>query len=260
MYDLANFTLRDMTELGSVLRQLGRGARSMEEVANRVVRHLYEQLVDPETGAPGCALVRFFKTHRYDQLEPELRDFARGVLHGQEAGPAMKCLSLLATAGDRPEWNSREKSVAHKAIPLASEEIVSKAPMISSLLQQLGVEVSALLNSPPELLVEAEAHSFNVFHVPDATRSPYIPAREEFVEATGIRSVLGFGGMLPRGDIFVVILFSKLSIPRETAELFQTLALNVKVAALPFDEAVFDPDPRREDCPRPTPTAPKSPG
>ncbi len=55
----------------------------------------------------------------------------------------------------------------------------------------------------------------------------------------GVRSVLGFGGMLPLGDIFCVILFSKVAIPRETAELFRTLALNVKLAALPFQEAVF---------------------
>ncbi len=52
--------------------------------------------------------------------------------------------------------------------------------------------------------------------------------------------MLGFGGMLPMGDIFVVIVFSKVRIPRETAELFRTLALNVKMAALPFDEVVFD--------------------
>ena len=50
MFDLANFTLRDITELGSVLRKAGDGARSMEEVANRVVRRLYNDLGDPETG------------------------------------------------------------------------------------------------------------------------------------------------------------------------------------------------------------------
>jgi hypothetical protein len=87
--------------------------------------------------------------------------------------------------------------------------------------------------------VEPEPSSFNVFYVPEARESPYIPDQEAFVRPVGVRSVLGFGGMLPRGDMFVVILFSKVAIPRETAEMFRTLALNVKMAVLPFDEAVF---------------------
>jgi hypothetical protein len=150
-----------------------------------------------------------------------------------------RCLTLLATAGDRPEWNFPENSVAHRAIPLVSKEIVSRAPMISSLMQQLGVEIDALLDTSAGLLVESAASSFNVFYVPDASGSPYIPAQREFVDPAGIRSVLGFGGMLPHGEIFVVILFAKVTIPRETAELFRTLALNVKMAALPFEHRVF---------------------
>jgi hypothetical protein len=239
MFDLANFTLRDMTELGSVLRKFDRGAQSMEEVANRVVRYLYEHLGDAGTGARSCALVRFFKTHAYAELESELRDFARGMLHDHTPAPGMKCLTLLATAGERPEWNSREASVGHKTIPLASEELVSKFPMISNLVQQLGIKVEALLKPTPGLLVESEPSSFNVFHVLEARRSAYIPDQADFVEPFEIESVLGLGGMLPRRDIFAVILFSKVHIPRETAELFRTLALNVEMAVLPFDETVF---------------------
>ena len=54
---------------------------------------------------------------------------------------------------------------------------------------------------------------------------------------TGL-SLVGLFFAEPRW-FFVVILFAKVSIPRETAELFRTLALNVKMAALPFDHAVF---------------------
>ena len=240
MFDLAKFTLGDMTELGALLRKIGDDATSMEEVANRVVRYLYENLVDPETGRPECALVRFFKTHPYDELESELREFALGMLEDPSAAaPDMKCLTLLATAGERPEWNARRSSSGHRAIPLASAEIVSQAPMISRLLGELGVRVDALLRQSPELLVEPEPSSFNVFYVRDAVGSNCIPAQDDFVKAFGIESVLGFGGMLPTRDIFVVILFSRTSIPRETAELFRTLALNVKMAALRFDESVF---------------------
>ena len=39
---------------------------------------------------------------------------------------------------------------------------------------------------------------------------------------------------------FVIIMFIRASLPPETAEVFRTLALSVKVAVLPFDgKAIF---------------------
>ena len=58
----------------------------------------------------------------------------------------------------------------------------------------------------------------------------------------GIESGLGFGGVLPTGDLFAVCLFSRVPISRTTAELFRPLALHVKLAVLPFDGGpVFTP-------------------
>jgi len=52
--------------------------------------------------------------------------------------------------------------------------------------------------------------------------------------------VLGFGGILPSGNLFVIIIFSAVELARETADLFKTLALSVKLAVLPFDgKAIF---------------------
>jgi hypothetical protein len=48
----------------------------------------------------------------------------------------MKCLVLLASMGDRPEWGSRMSSTGHRAIPLPSGELVRKFPMISNLVKQ----------------------------------------------------------------------------------------------------------------------------
>ena len=182
MFDLERFTLRDMAELGRVLRRIGEGAGCMEEVADRVVRTLHEKLVDPSSGGRACGLVRFFKTHDYGELSEDLRRFADAQLASAAvASPEMKCLTLLATAGEKPAWNSREASIAHQAIPLASREIVNQAPMISRLLSDLGVEIEALLKRAPELLVEPEPSSFNVFYVPEASGSAFIPAQDDFV-------------------------------------------------------------------------------
>jgi hypothetical protein len=146
----------------------------------------------------------------------------------------MKCLVLLATAGDEPQWNDRHSSQGHQAIPLPSDQVVAKLPMVAQLVQQFGLQISDVVQPSPELLVKFGQSSFNVFHVAEAEGSEYVPAQDEFVRPYGIRSVLGFGGMLPPADLFAVILFSRIPIRRETATLFQTVALNAKLAVLPF--------------------------
>ncbi len=205
----------------------------MEQTADRIVRSLFDQLSAPD-GSRACALVRLFVTVPYVDLESNVQSFVRGVIGSAPVFDAMKCLTLLGTAGELGAWNSRHSSVGHKALPLASVESVSRSPMIAQLVRQLGVALDTLITPAPGLVVDAEQHTFNVFHVFEARGCPYIPAQNEFVIPYGVRSVLGFGGLLPPGELFATILFSKSPIPREVAELFKTLALNVKVALLPF--------------------------
>ncbi len=128
MYNLTNFALKDMTECGAALRRMGVGSKTMEETASRIVTHLYENLVDPQTGEKSLALVRLFKTHSYNELEPDLQTIVQQTLGEEPDNSAMKCLTLLATAGEHPDWNSRYASRGHQAIPLASEELVAQSP------------------------------------------------------------------------------------------------------------------------------------
>jgi hypothetical protein len=236
-FDLSRFSLADMTRCGVDLRKIGGGARAMEEVADRTVRYLHERLRTPLQNAPACALVRMFVTLPFDVLEPEQREFAAGLLGGTTVPPRLKCLTLLATAGEERAWNSRKMSTAHKALPLPSAESIARAPMIAQLMRQLGVELGVLLSTDAQLVIDREQHTFNVFYVAEANGSPHIPSQRDFVEPYGIRSVLGFGGLLPTGDLFTTILFTKIHVPRDIADLFKTLALNVKVAILPFSTA-----------------------
>ena len=248
MSDLLNFSLREMTECSSVLRSLGAGAASMEETANRIVRYLYDHLRDPETGQRSCALVRCYKTHPFGELDAGLQTFARALLGDHPESPTMSCLTLLATVGDRPEWNSRATSRGHKAIPLPGERVITQFPMISQLVNQFGLEVSALLKPAPALMVDIAQKTYNVFYVPEAAGSPYIPAQEDFVKPLSIASALGFGGLLPCGSLFAIILFAKTHIPHETAEMFRTLALSAKIALLPFVGAAVFSEPGGSSC------------
>ncbi|MFQ5934501.1 MAG: hypothetical protein ACE5KI_07655 [Dehalococcoidia bacterium] len=234
MYDLGSMSPSDLTECGNALRGLGSGAKSMEEAANNIVRYLYENLGDKRSGEKGCALVRFYKTHNYGDLDAGLQGFADGIMGTTSASPDVKCLTLLATVGDQPDWNSRAKSNGHKAIPLPSEGAVESIPMVSQLVKQFGLEVSAVVKPDPNVIGDLEQRAFNTFHIPEAPGSPYIPAQDEFVTPFGIQSALGLGGMLSSGDIFAIIMFSKIGISRETADSFRELAPSVKEAVEPF--------------------------
>jgi hypothetical protein len=238
-YDILDFNIREMTECGRNIRTIGEGAQSMEEVAGRIVGYFYDTIIDGRTGERACSLVRFFKTHVYEQLDEELKSFAVKMLKKNKADPKMKCLTLLATIGEKPEWNSRKSSNGHQAIPLPSEEAVNEIPMIKNLIKQLGMSVSTVINPDPGILLDMEQKAFNIFFISEAVKSPYIPVQESFVVPFGIRSVLGFGGGLPSGDIFVTIIFFKVNVLREVSELFRTLSLNLKLAVLPFEKEVF---------------------
>ena len=235
MADLVNLSVAQLGEVSADIDRCANGSRTMEESAQRVVTCLFDMFKDNETGARDIALVRCFKTHRYSDLPDDLQSTARQIQDGIEAEPGVKCLALLGTAGIEPAWNSRLSSAGHKAIPLPSPAIVGRFPMISQVMAQLGVDIKRVLRPSHDLIVDMQERTYNVFYVADAQGSPHIPAQEQFVKPFGIRSVIGFGGVLPSGDLFVVVIFSKVEIPRSKAELFKALAVTVKTALLPFD-------------------------
>ena len=234
-YDLTKFDLGDMLSCSLRLREATSGAPTLEVSAQRVCRFLYDELVGPDSGR-ACALVRCYKTNAYSSLDEDLQAFAREALGAEKPRPTMKVLTLMATVGQTASWNSRHLSRGHRAIPLPSPEIVEKAPMISQLIKELGLELTQVLQPTADIVKELAGKRHGVFHVENAPGSPYIPAQQEFVARFGIRSVLGFGGMLPSGELFAVILFATVHVPPQAADRFKTLALDVKGAFSKFNE------------------------
>jgi hypothetical protein len=239
-YSVADLSLKHMAFAMRELREIGRDCSSMEEAAQRTVAYFYDRFEDPQTPENELALVRFYITHDYGRLAPEQREFADENFPQLVKNASTKCLVLLATAGQREEWNSVSTSRGHRVVPLPSPEAVQGMPMIAKAINDLGYKLEQVLSPEPGFIVSEEEQSYNVFYVPDALGSPYIPAQNDFVSPYGIRSALGCGGMLPSGSLFVVILFSKASIPHSTAEIFKSLAVSIKVSIVLFDEvAVF---------------------
>ncbi|MCC6141572.1 MAG: PAS domain-containing protein [Nitrospira sp.] len=250
MFDLSQFRLQDMTACSAALRQLGTGASSIEAVADRITRYLYTNLTTGPEETPACALVRLFKTQPYNRLGPDLQALVDARLEGTPDNPNMKCLTLLGSTGAVPGWNNPAQSSRFRVIPLADPNALAKLPMFSQLFAQFHIDLPFLDNIGSSLLTDQYATTFNAFHVPDALGSPYVPGQKDFVVPFGVRSVFGCGGLLPTGELVAIILFAKVTVTKDTADLSKTFALSANLALAPFEH---------DQLILPTPTGPGTP-
>jgi hypothetical protein len=232
-FDLSDFSLIDMLQCGRGIRQSAANATTVSEAAQAMVEYLYEECGHP-TAARSCALVRFYKTYAFNSLDARLQRFAKTQLGDIEPAAGMQCLTLIASIGQEPKWCDPRQSVGHQAIPLASAQMVEGAPMIAQLIREMGLDIKDVISPDKELIQESAGKSYNVFHVEQALGSPYIPAQKDFVKRYGVRSVLGFGGLVGEGDFFAVIMFSRGPIPAASAARFRNIALDVKAVIHPL--------------------------
>jgi signal transduction histidine kinase len=241
-YRLEHFSLTDMMTCGAAIRRMVKevkpdtgpapgGDDAHAAFARRLVHYLHEHMLSAD-GCRAFALVRLFETRRFDQLGEKLMGYVSA--QSPDLAPDTRCLTLLATAGDREEWNHVESSADHQAIPLPSPTAVERLPMISQLIRQLGFQVGGILQPTSRILLRT---TLGVFHVPTAMGSPHIPAQEAFVEPYGIRSVVGFGDVLADGRLFAVIMFSRIPVTAEVAALLSHLAHSTRMALLSLVEA-----------------------
>lgn len=229
---LSDFQLQDMITCGSDIRGMGLHCESRPLLERGIVEYLYRSMKDDD-GHPAFALVRLFQTVVFSEMSTELQEIARAVAPEHDLQPDTRCLVLRGTTGTDPQWNDPLRSEGHRVVPLPSIESVEQLPMIAQLIRQLGIDPDGIISGRGKLLVKDVGT--NVFHVPDAKGSEYIPAQENFVETHGIESVVGFGDVLPTGDLFAVICFSRVPISRETAVLFSHLSISAKLALLALE-------------------------
>jgi hypothetical protein len=239
--DLTSVTSEDIARLGEESRQTIAGTPTLESAARALCRHLHDELAGPN-GTPACVLTRCFSTVRYDALPTELQRIAKralGAVAITPPEPAMRCLVLLGTVGEEPEWNDRRSSRGHQAIPLPSPYVVERAPMIARLIRELGLDLTQVIR-PGAASTRPGGALEGVFHVEDAAGSRYIPAQQGFVDRYGIRSVIGFGSILASGELLATLLFTRVSVPPAVAERFGRLAREIVEALGPTPRALFD--------------------
>lgn len=240
--DLARLSVDDLLQVAQRVRAAGEGASGMEAVAQGIVTAV-RSCVRGSDGGESLALVRFYVTQRFGALEPALQAFAVQAAPADahdEIDADTRCFTLLATAGALEEWNDRRRSVEHQAIPLVREDLVRRMPMVAGLLHALGVDVASVVRPAADGNMERHHRRYDVFHVEDAPTSPYVPAKQ-FVAEHGIRSALGLGGVLPSGELYCLLLFSRVPISARAADLLSSLAVTVKATVVPHTFSVFSP-------------------
>ena len=234
--DLQHVTPSDLAACAEALEVVAAGAASREEAADRLVQYLFDTFCTGENQEPACALVRCFQTYPLAGLPSERKQFAMRHLGPVPFRDDIRCLTLLATRGIEPQWNTVAGSAGHQAIPLPSVEVILKAPMIARLLLQMGVRYEHVV-APPEgddFLVGESQEALKVFHVARARGSRYIPAQASFVHRYGVRSVLGLGGLSSVGELFAIVMFTRVPVSSETAAQFRGLAATVRTELLRF--------------------------
>jgi len=238
--DLTTFSLEDAIGCGDALRQLGAAAASLEEVAAQLVRYLYDHLRDAETGEPACVLVRCLQIARYQALRSDLQAAVRCGLAGSQSetaqsavpGQDLRCLTLLSTAGRLPDGRADAAALGDRVVPLADRAAVQQLPLLAQLIQQFGLDVDTVLAADSDGLPQ-RAHICGVLYVSQVKGD-----RSAVVLPDSIRSIVGFGGMLPSGNLVAVVLFSSVCVARDALKGFEYLGLSTKLALLPFDRTV----------------------
>lgn len=189
---------------------------SVEERAQAIVRYLYDNLVASEAGEPAFALVRLFKTDSYRSIPTALRAQARVDSADREPPPDALFLRLLYGVGPGLRSEDPAVSSARGLATLPCAEAARRSPILAELLSGL--------TGAPRL-----DRTRNVLFVPDARGSGLV-VDQRLVRQRGVRSVLGYAGTLAHGDVFALILFTRLPVTEQVARLFQMIGHSVRFA------------------------------
>ncbi|MBM4054944.1 MAG: PAS domain S-box protein [Planctomycetes bacterium] len=205
----------------------------LEEVAQEFTKIFYESFTT-DSGKNPFVLVRFFNTCSYHNLPEDIRAYIQSEEQKKKPLPEDRYLTLMGTYGDREEWRSRKDSKNYQAFFLSDPQFHAKFPMFSAVFRQIGIEILSGSQLDMSILIKERHKQLSAFCVENAVGSNLIPKQSEFVEPFAIQSVFGFGGIYPTGNVYIIAIFSREKINKETASLFLSLNPVVKQITLPY--------------------------
>ena len=210
----------------------------MLEIADRVVRHLEQALVDHE-GKPAAAGVHLQLTCLVRELDAWHRQAASSAAHGVSLEESTRCLVLMATAGRGPFV---DRGAGLDVVLPLSHELLADRPMLAGTVASLGVQADAFVRPGLDDLRALQDHRFGVHFVPNLGSVPSLDAASRFhLSAADACSLIACGGTLLGADVFVLTVLTSVPVSAAVADLFSTLAVGVKAALMPYALGPFPP-------------------
>lgn len=206
----------------------------MEQAASEVVGYLRSAFADPQTGQPAFVRARLYQSAPWTGLPAALRELARAQLPGRIVPRRLRCLALLASDGDEPEWKERQAAGRRQAIPLHGDQLRGLAPILAKVLDAAAPEPPRA--SQPASGAVGRDGGFRTFYVPEAAGSGSI-ADQDMVARHSVRSAVAFSGPLPGGESYAVVLLSRVKIPASVVDMFRSIAASTQLALLPCVDA-----------------------
>lgn len=205
-FELDKLTSHELAELGARVRRCAEDrAATLDEIARELVGVIWGAF-----GGGGLSQLALVRAYRTLSTGPE-RDARPG-------GRAARCLALCASRGLDPAWNDVPTAAGDRVAPASDRVTVLRIPVIAGILGEP-------LLGPGEDAGRAQGDD-HVGFVPDAIGSAHVPAQRELVLRYGVRSVIGFGGVLPGGEGFAVVVFARVVVGPDIAAAFSTVALH----------------------------------
>src|SRR5262249_1861779 len=147
------------------------------------------------------------------------------------------CLTMLGSIGTKTEWCRREADKTYEVLALPDPVLVENFPVVAQMIARFDLPGAFSVPYNPDLFLEEPGRNYDVLYIHEpSTESSVLGEQEQFMHDNGIKSVVGFGGLLPTRNLFAIIVYSKVPIALQTARAFRPFALNTKIALLPFDD------------------------
>lgn len=212
---LSALTREDVAKTKQLLDTRLSQAGAVDTAAQAFTDILYEHFEDDS------ALVRLYCTVAYRDLPDANQKFVHAIADDNGVTDRLHddtpVLSLMGTTGKETAWCDRRKSHGHIGIPLVSSAFVDAIPMVSRLLQQMGVGIHWIDEADLRPAVPGAAQLSGFFYVANAATEKdahgrlVIPA-QDFVSDYGVKSVCGVGATYSNGAMGVVIVFATQSV------------------------------------------------
>lgn len=231
------FSAERIAALAATVARAGEQAASMEGAARQVAAAIRGAFAT-EDGESAVVLIRLFQTTVWDQLTPQLRSYAMARMAPGAVPSGTRCLALMATLGDRPSWCDRHASRDHQALPLTGTDVIRRVPLALTVMDHLVGADAQMRRTEDGRPARVAVHL-----VSEASGSPLVPA-QWLVGTYGVTAGLGLGGILPNGEVFTSVLFSRVPIDAAAAQRFGVVAEAMRTAMAPFAHVpLFDPAP-----------------